>query len=508
MRVSRRRMLAALALPATAAIVLAGCAGGGTDPDASSDSDHALLTLGMTADLTGGWDIVDQPAYQSWGIEAVYDNLVTCLPGDEIAPEAAESWEISDDRRSFTAHLREGMKYSDGSAVDAESVQRSFEVVKETASDRYGDITFEIADPQTITITWAEPQPLMNNRVCSPYLASIAFIDSDDRDTTPVGSGPYTYDASASTAGSVYELVKNDDYWNADAYPYEKIELRVLADETASVNALKTGQIDGTVIGSDSYDEVQNSGKKIISHESGLVMIHLTDRKGEVIPALGDVRVRQAMNMVIDKQQVVDQLFGGHATPIWEPLQKGSQGYIDDLKDPYPYDVDKAKALMAESGFADGFTITVPTMEGQGWMVMLPYLKQQLGLLNIKIEEKALSGPDAIANLLSGDYPVPVWGVGGTSSIEDISVHILDTGFWNVLHQKDETIDALWQKILTGTDEESIAAQQEINQYVIDQAWFVPILSPQHFYAYNADKVTIDSFSDPYGGHPKLIDFQ
>lgn len=511
MRTRTRRLLAPLTVTAVAALALAGCAGG-TAPEGSDGSGggQEKLVLGMTADLSAGWDTNNQPPYQSWGLQAVYETLAFCLPGGEIKPQAADEITVSDDRTSFTAHLREGNTFSDGSPVDAASVQASYEDLMETASDRFGGITFSSSDPQTITVTWPDPQPLINLRICQPMLAAADFFDSADRKTTPVGSGPYTYDASASTTGSVYELTKKDDYWNADAYPYEKLELRVLADETASINALKTGQIDGTVFSPGSYDEVEKSGKDIVELPgAGLTMIHLTDRQGAIIPALGDVRVRQAMNMVIDKQQIVDQLYDGHASVIDQPLQEGSEGYLADLKDPYPYDVDKAKALMKEAGFEDGFSITVPTMEGQAWTVMLPYLKQQLGELNITIEEKALSGPDAITNLLSGDYPVPVWNVGGISSIEDISVHILSSGFWNVSHQDDPKIDELWQKIVSGTEEESIAAQQEMNQYVVDQAWFVPILAPTNFYAYDGDKVTIaDPTTDPFKLHPNLIDFQ
>ncbi len=506
MRTTMRRTLAVLAVPAAAAIALAGCTAGGTENNNGS-GDSSTLSLGMTADLTGGWDVVDQPPYQGWGVEAVYDNLVRCMPGGGLEPAAAESFEISDDRRSFTAVLRDGMEYSDGSAVDAASVQASFEVIKETASDRYGDITFDVPDEKTITITWPDPQPLMELRVCLPWIASTEYLASENRAAAPVGSGPYTLDQGASTSGSIYSLVKNPDFWNADAYPYERLELRVLADETASLNALKTGQIDGTIITAGSYEEAENAGLNISSSGTGLTMLHLTDRLGEKIPALGNVDVRRAMNMVLDKQSIVDSLYDGHAEPIWQPFQKGHEAYIEDLEEPYPYDVEKAKQLMADAGFEDGFTFTVPTMEGQAWTVMLPYVKQQLAELNITVEETALSGPDAIAELLSGDYPVPLWTVGGISSLEDASIHILPTGFWNVSHQSDPTVEALWQQILTADDEQRVELQQELNQYVIDQAWFVPILSPDNLYA-SGDGVTVDEISDPFGLHPRLIDFK
>src|SRR4029453_12491086 len=117
------------------------------------------------------------------------------------------------------------------------------------------DITFDAPDDRTITISWPDPQPLMETRACSPYLASSDYLASENRAVAPVGSGPYTFDQDASTSGSVYSLVKNPDFYDADAYPYERVELRVLADETAAVNALKTGQIDGTIITAAWYGE-------------------------------------------------------------------------------------------------------------------------------------------------------------------------------------------------------------------------------------------------------------
>jgi ABC-type transport system substrate-binding protein len=509
-----RRALAAIAVPATAlALVLAGCsgqtstAGGSSSAGSSGGSATDTLTLGMTADING-WDPSAQPPYQAWGIEAVYDQLVQCDTSGGIIPEAAESWEISPDNTSFTAHLRPGQKFSDGTPVDAAAVQASFEPLIKSASDRYGGITFASPDANTITITWPEPQPLLNNRVCSPQIASAKYLASGDLNTAPVGSGPYVFNAANSTSGSIYSFDKNPSYWGADKYPYEHLELRVLADETASLNALKTGQIDGTLITPALYDQAKAAGMSTLQTAVGIIQFQLTDRAGEKIPALGNLKVRQAMNMVLDEQAISDQLFQGHAKPVHQIFGETSQAYIKDLGDPYPYDVDKAKQLMQESGFGDGFTLTVPTMEGQPWLPILPYVTQQLGLLNIKVEQKALSGPDAINQLISGDYPAPLWGLGGSSdSIQDISIQVLDTGFWNVSHQPDATIDALWQKIVTGTEDEKVAAQQEINKYVTENAWFVPIVAPFGFYAYS-NAVSVPQMSDPNGGHPLLRDFQ
>src|SRR4029450_4522905 len=256
-----------------------------------------------------------------------------------------------------------------------------------------------------------------------------------------------------------------------------------------------------------SYDEAKRSGFKIESQTSGQTQFLLADHLGKKIPALGNVDVRRAINMVFDKQQIVDKLYDGHAEPIYQTFHKGDEAYVD-VADPYPFDVEKAKALMKQSGFEEGFTLTLPTMEGQAWTVMLPYVTQQLGLLNIKVKQKALTGPNAITELLSGDYPAPLWTVGSPSSLEDITIQVLSSGFWNVMHQPDAKVDALWQQILTGDQQQKVAAQQEIGKYVLDQAWFAPILSPGVFYTYDSKNVSIPKVTDPGHAYPLLIDFK
>ena len=507
-----RRIKAKLAVMAVApALLVAGCSGGsgssGSNSNApGSSGEKDKLVLGMTADING-WQPNDQPSYQAWGIDAVYDRLVVCQPDGTLTPAAATTWEQSKDNKSFTAHLRPGMKFTDGTPVDASAVEASFKLLAKTATDRYGGVTFTSPDANTITMTWADPQPLMDVRVCQPHLASAKYIASGDLKTAPVGSGPYTLDKAGTKTGSVYSFVKNEKFYDAKSYPYKRVELRVITSETASLNALKTGQINGTVISAPSYDEAKRSKFEILSQTSGGTQFLLTDHLGKKIPALGNVDVRRAINMVFDKQQIVDKLYGGHGEPIFQTFRKGSEAYVDGA-DPYPFNVEKAKALMKQSGFEEGFTLTVPTMEGQPWTVMLPYVTQQLALLNIKVKQKALTGPSAIGDLLSGDYPAPLWTVGGVNSIEDITIQVLSSGFFNVEHQPDAKVDALWQQILTGDQQQKVAAQQEIGKYVLDQAWFAPILSPASFYTYDSKKVSVPKVTDPSHAHPLLIDFK
>lgn len=506
-----RRIKAPLLVPAAAlAVVLAGCTGEATQSTGSAGGAvKDTLTLGMSADIQG-WDPSNQPGYQGWPGEAVWDQLVKCDEFGKAQPDIADKWSISADNKSFTAHIRTGQNFSDGTPVDSAAVAATFQYTSTHGGGQgdYKGIKITTPDARTITITWPQPEPLIVAKACSPKITTKALLDSGKVNDTPIGSGPYVLDPAATTRGSVYTFTKNDKHWNAAAYPYKKLVVKVIESGTAAVSALKTGQIDGTLISAQSYNEVQASGKKIVTMQGVTTRLLLTDHLGKKIPALGSLDVRRAINMVFDKPAMVKNLYQGHGEPAVQIFRKGSDAYIDGMSDPYPYNVDAAKALMAKSGYAGGFTLELPTMAGQNFETLMPYVTQQLGLLNIKVTQVPLSGANAIGDLLSGKYPVVLWQLGNLGeSLKDIDVVVRQTGYWNLSHEPDATVDRLWQQIVTGDAAQRKTAQQEINKYVVDQAWFAPMVDPDGFYAHSP-AVKIDHVSDFEGLAPKLRDFK
>ena len=505
-----RRLRMGLIAPAAAgAVLLAGCAGGGApSPESTGGADKSVLTLGATLDMYG-WDPAAQPGYQNWAGDAVWDRLAKCNATGELVEDIAESWEITDENKTFTATIREGMEFSDGTPVDAAAVQASFEYAQTgpSAAD-YEGVTFETPDDQTISITWPEPQPVLASKVCNPRIVSPEWLEKGEFDA-PVGSGPYTLDDEGTTTGSTYAFVKNDSHWNTDNYPYERLVIKVLENDAAAVSALKTGQIDASLVNATSVGEVEASGFELIKFQGQTTRLIISDHLGEVEPALGDVRVRRAMNMVFDKEAIAKNLYLGNAEPTAQVFRKGTPAYIEDLEDPYPFDVEAAKALMEEAGYADGFSLELPTMEGQNFETLMPYVKQQLAEINIDVTEVPLSGANAISDLLSGTYPVVLWQLGnlGNSALQ-IYIEATPDGWWNLEHQPDEYVDSRWEKLATATPEEAKVIQQEINRYIIEQAWFAPMVYMGSTYAYNADKVEIPTQSDQEALTPLLSDFK
>jgi len=507
---SRRRALVSIVTPVAIGIMaLTGCTSAGQSGDAAGGTKQETLTLGMTADIQG-WDPTIQPGYQGWSADAVWDSLLRCDKNGKPQPSLADKWEFSADQKTATLHIREGAKFTDGTPVDAAAVKANLDYVASAggAAARWANTTIKSTDDQTVSVSWPEANPLLALRLCEPKIASPESLKSK-KFNEPVGSGPYTLDESATTRGSVYTFTKNEEFWDSENFPYKKLVLKVLEDETASINALKTKQLDGTIVSSATLEEAKGAGQNIQTLTgTSTTRLLLTDHEGKKIPALGNLDVRKAMNMVFDREAMSSKLYQGHAKPATQIFREGSDAYIADMADPYPYNVDEAKKLMKKAGFEDGFTLQIPTMKGQNHETLMPYITQQLAQINIKVEQVALSGPNAISEILSGKFPVPLWQLGNYGeSVQDITDYVNADGIWNVSHQKDEKVSALWNKVKTSDEAGRKAAQQELNQYVTDQAWFVPMVSMDRFYASNPN-ITVEESSDYSGLHPLLRDFK
>jgi peptide/nickel transport system substrate-binding protein len=518
-RASRRGLVASTALVSLAA--LSGCgghsggaAGGGSTAGgggSTSGGSKDTLTIAMSADIQG-WDPTTQPDYQGWANQAVYDAPFRCNANAQPVPDIATSWAFTPGNMGVTLHLRQGMKFSDGAPVNADAIKANLQYAQKNGGGaaRLAGWKLTSSDPQTAVITTAKPDPLLTVKLCALKIVSPNQLKPGKVNAAPIGSGPYKLDSSATSRGSTYVFDKDPSYWNAKAFPYKKLVIKVIPSETAAANALRSGQIDGTIITQATYNEAKASGLNILTFpHSETTRLLITDHDGKKIPALGSLDVRRAMNMVFDKSAIASKLYQGHAAPANQIFRPGSAAYIPGLKDPYPYNVAQAKALMAKAGYANGFTLEIPYMQGVANLdSLLAVVSQQLGLLNIKVKRVTLSGPNAIAELLSGKYPVPLWPLGNYGeSKQDINDYVLPDGIWNVSHEKDPTIAKLYQTVLHGDAQQADAAQKAMNRYVTQQAWFVPMAYPQGFYAYNPKVVDLTSSSDWTGLQPQLWDF-
>lgn len=312
-----------------------------------------------------------------YGSRQVYDTLVEFVPGETaIRPALAESWSFSDDGLTATFKLRAGVMFHDGTPFNADAVVYSFErqFVESHPAYEFGpwkywgymDMTNII---ESVTATDDLTVVFKLKKKEAPFIANLAMdfaaIVSPtagekygaDLASNPVGTGPFKFISWIKDDSIIYE--RNADYWGGDVY-LDRLILKVIPDATARWLALQKGEVD--IIDFPSPEDLEEmkvtEGIKVVQQEGlNVGYLALNNEKAPYDNKL----VRQAMNYAIDRDEIVAGVYGAAGKPAKNPLPPTMWSYNDDIE-AYPYDLEKAKALLAEAGYADGFKTEIWAM--------------------------------------------------------------------------------------------------------------------------------------------------
>ncbi|WNM23773.1 ABC transporter substrate-binding protein [Demequina capsici] len=491
------RTVKAGALIGAAALALAACSSGGTDGStasstASGGTGHAAkLTIGAVVDVST-WAAQDS----SWGnaatyYMAVYDTLVRAAADGTIEPALATDWSYDDSMTVLTLNLRDDVTFTDGSALDSQVVVDNLTRFQTGASENSGNLAsiadVTAVDSDTVQITLSAPDPSLLDYLSqnSGLIEAESAFTADDIQTVPVGSGPYILDSAASTIGSTYTFTANPDYWDPESQHYDTVVINYYADANALTNALRDGQVDIANLNSTSQiPDAESAGYTVNTQTLNWKGLILADRWGVVDPALADVRVRQAINYALDREGLLQGLESGYGEVTDQIFGTGTTAYDASLEDYYTYDVDKAKQLLTEAGYPDGITITMP-LSG-----FVPEAEAQLIAGNLADAGITVSyeqaGESFISDLLGGKWGVFEFGLNQEAvSWSTYKLAVAPDSAWNIYHQTDDTLQALADRMRLG-GEDGDAAAQEMNQYLVENAWFAP------FYRYVNAVVTTD----------------
>lgn len=493
-----RRTLAVTAAAITA-LALAACSGGSSAPGGSGGgTDGGTLTIGHIFEVPSYDPATAQEGTQMAYWQAVYDTLLFRAPSGEIEPMLATEWEYNDDNTALTLKLRDDVTFTDGAKFDAEAVKANIEHFQTAGGSQSATMiaveSVDVVDDTTVTLNLNAPEPalLIYLTNAGGMMGSPAALGTDDIKTKPVGSGPYTLDNAATVIGTEYTYVKKDDYWNPDLQHYDKIIFKVLPDATARYNALVSGQIDVAPLDAKTATSAEEKG--MIGHNQQLDWrgLILFDRGGTIVPALGDVRVRQAINMAIDKEGILASIEQGRGSITSQVFAESSTAYIKDLKDPYPFDPEKAKQLLVDAGYADGFAMEMPTAAAVSDPALNAVIADNLAAVGITVNWVDVPVTEFLQELMSGKYPATWMSLFRPSTWVTVQQTIAPPALWNASHYEDPKVDALIHDIQFATDAaEETAKAQELNQYVIDQAWFAPWYAPD-WLLYANDKVAVE----------------
>lgn len=336
-----------------------------TDAAKSEPTYGGSITVGITQELDG----LDPHKAISAGTKEVlfniFEGLVKLDPDGNLIPAVAESYQISTDGMTYTFTLREGVKFHDGNPVTADdivySVKRSAgmlepkdpTVIVESALSVISDVVATSEKTVEIRLKQVETELL-------PYLTcSIVPKDYDQLDTKPIGTGPFRFVSYTPLQSLVLE--KNDDYY-LEGVPYlDQVTFKISSNTDAAFMELQAGSIDILPYITDAQAMQLPAGYHMESGPMNLIQGLFINNKAT---PFDNKLVRQALCYAIDRQAVIDMVAGGRGNVIGTNMYPGFKKYYDEsLVNTYPYDPEKAKELLKEAGYPDGFkfTITVPS---------------------------------------------------------------------------------------------------------------------------------------------------
>lgn len=474
------RGLRALVVVATTVLITAAC-GGSESAEGGGGGEGSTLVVGMTATNI---PLLDTGLCQNEGYEGVrfvgnqlYDGLTRFDLSDggvipQIQPALAESWEPNEDLTVWTFKLREGVKFHDGEPWNAdaaifnlerytdESSPQFYEELNAQAGLNIGGIeSVRKVDDMTIEITSPGPWAYLPVDLATVFYGSpkaIEELGNDGFAKAPVGTGPFKF--VEEVRGERLVLAKNEDYWRG-APKVDQVILRPIPDPTARVSALRNGEVNWIEVPlPDDVATLEADGFEVLLNSYD----HIWPWVFDVTEAPFDnPLVRQALNYAIDRDSLSKDILQDTASPALQAVPEANFAFRAE-NDTYAYDPEKAKELLAEAGYPDGFTFSLsfPT-SGSGNMVPVPMneaLQADLAEVGVTVELEPIEWAAMLTDFFAGKIP-------GDAASLNISLSYQQEGFWstwfgtesalNVGKYSNPEVDGLFEKAKTTEEAEA-----------------------------------------------------
>ncbi len=472
-------------------------------------------------------------------IKAIFDGLMDYEPGTAtLRPGLAQSYEISPDGTVFTFTLRDGVKFHNGRVMTAEDVKYSFErtVNPATQSPGAGFLAsiegfdamqagqanelsgVKILDPKTVQVTLSRPDATF----LSVMALNFSFIvpkeeveaSGADFGRNPVGTGAFRL--AEWTLGQKLVLEKNPDYYREGAPKLDEINFEIGQEPVVSLLRVQNGEVDvpGDGIPPAKFREVMDDPDQAARVVEGVQLHTGYITMNTKAAPFDDLKVRQAVNMAINKDRIV-QIINGRATPANQPLPPTMPGYVEGYEG-YKYDVEAAKALLAEAGHPDGFETELFVANVDPQPRIAQAIQQDLAAIGIKASIQSLAQANVIAAGGSAEGAPMIWS-GGMAWIADfpdpsnfygpiLGCAGAAEGGWNWAKYCNEALDekaaAADAMVDPAKAEERARAWGEVYEGVMADAPWVPVFNEKRYTMRSArmggdDALYIDPVNTP-----------
>ena len=467
-----------IAIATAAALTVYG--GTSTDDEASNS-----VTVGISQEI----DSLDPHNAAYAGTREVlfnlFEGLVKATSTGNVEPAVAESYVVADDAKSITFTIRDGITFHNGEPVTAEDIVYSIERYAQIqgSDSSFGDFeSIEIADDQTVVISLSEPN---TEFIYELTCAILPAANDADVNTNPIGTGPFKF--VSYTPGESLVVEKYEGYWK-DNCPYlDEVTFKVVTDVTTAIYELNAGTLDiyqyltadqVTALG-DNFDILEGS----VNYVQGMFL-------NNAVEPFNNVLVRQALYYAVDRDLINEFVFGGKSRIIGTNMIPAAEFYYNaDTETTYTRDVEKAKELLAEAGYPDGFefTITVPNNYAphESTAQIIVESLAEVGITaNIELVEFTTWYSDVYVDR---NYEATVVAVDGTLAPSSWFSKNLSTASNNFTNYSNEEFDALYETALAEIDlDQKAVYYKQLQQILADDAASIYIQDPANLLAINS----------------------
>jgi peptide/nickel transport system substrate-binding protein len=443
----------------------------------------------------------------------LYDFLVgTNVDGSlSTANGVAERWEMSADGRTWTFWLRRGIKFHDGSDLTAEDAKWSLEMVTRPdsvaafAARLRGVIEeIQVVDPYTLLIRTKSPaiflaQDLSMGTGFEGAILPKRYYEQAGADgfaARAVGSGPYKW--VKGVTGSSLQLEAVDTHWAEGVPKFKTVTYRVVPEESTRLAMIQTGEADIVGVSRERVPELQARGLKVFVKERGSVMGCYFHQQWEDVP-VADTRVRQALNLAINREELVKFIFANQAKLVaMYPIGSFAVAAgADQSLQPYPYDVERAKQLLKEAGYPNGFETTIYSYAREDVPEMVRLVEAMAGYMakiGVKLSIFSTEYPVARTRRMTGKMPghISCLGTPNRASAGDLLslLHTLHHSSSKFTDHKVPELDALIDKATAAINVEEVHTLiGDIHRWMYNDYGTIPLAEVSTPYVVDAKKV-------------------